>query len=137
MSAQDLRQFLKEVEELIDHSLEQRATLIPRDLQSPFVDAWPDAKESLRTMRRELLTIYNIDERLTRAGLTGPQLALKLIGFQRALAALHDNWERRPLWRTLGWANIILGSLASVLPGGEAIKEYKEALERAVGESEN
>ena len=36
----------------------------------------------------------------------------------------------------LGWANIILGSLAGIVPGGDAIKEYKEAVERAIADED-
>jgi hypothetical protein len=37
------------------------------------------------------------------------------------------------LRKLLGWINKILESLGMVLPGGEAVKELKEAIEELMG----
>lgn len=79
-----------------------------------------DSKDQLGQLSQDVLD---------RAGLFGESLYLKFDGFNEAW---HDFLENGPVPRLkqlLKWINIILGSLASVIPSAEAIKEYKEALE--------
>jgi hypothetical protein len=64
-------------------------------------------------------------------GLAGAQLDLEQGGFRRALERFQSRVTRQTLSRVLGWANVILGSLGGVVPGVEAIKEYKESFEQA------
>lgn len=81
---------------------------------------------------------------LEQFGLTGPELVFKLSIFQHACDELidhgtpKDGQQRKRRWwkRRLGLfkpapkaADVILGSLAKVLPVVEAIKEYKESVE--------
>jgi hypothetical protein len=81
------------------------------------------------------------------SGLLGHQLVFKLSIFQHARAELLDHGTLRdaepsnlPWWKrwrdlfkpTLKAANVILGSLAKVVPILEPIKEYKESAESGV-----
>jgi hypothetical protein len=131
-----LQQFLTEVEEVFAKVLEDRENLLPADLHDAFLEAWPEVRSRISRTRHDLTTIASVEERLPEAGLTGKQLDLKLAGFGRALESLRRKWGRKLLKPVLKWANILLGSLAAVLPGAELIKEYKESLENAAEEME-
>lgn len=131
----DLRDFLDQVQRLIERILDQ-GELIPADLRHYFVDAWPDVKDNLDLARRSIMGVAQ--DRLRAAGLTGAQLALKLFGFRRwsrRIDWMNLLWSRRAVKGALNWANIILGSL-SFVPGVEPAKEFKDAIERAVDEAE-
>ena len=74
------------------------------------------------------------DAALEDAGLTNPELQMKLGGFHAAFnrivglapfAIPSDLLEK-----VLEWLNTILGSLAAVVPAAEGIRELKEVLER-------
>lgn len=133
----DLRDFLDETEALLTEIIDRRSEFIPGELQPYFVDAWPEVRASISTAKGDLFTRSVVADRLPSAGLSGKQLALKLVAFRRSVDALKlGGWSRRLLKRVLGWLNIILGSLASVLPGVDAIKEFKEAIENALDEKE-
>lgn len=133
----DLRDFLNETEALLTEIIDRRAEFIPEELQPYFVEAWPEVRASISTAKDDLFTRVVVSDRLPSAGLTGKQLALKLFAFRRSVDALKlGGWSRRLLKRVLDWLNTILGSLASVLPGVDAIKEFKEAIENALDEKE-
>lgn len=75
---------------------------------------------------------------LEKVGLTGVQLAMKLLGFFSAIdrlakhTAMKVNQFVRHVRECLRWANIVLGSLAAVCIAAEPIKEFKEVLEAAI-----
>jgi hypothetical protein len=110
---------------------------------------WSDASESRRELDRELESIEDganpeAEARLIQAGLTGASLEFKLAMFGRRREELDG--ERagflsrrvRALFKSLlRWADVILGSLVAAIPGGEAYKEAKEAVEAAVEDAED
>ena len=132
----DLHQFLQEFLQLLERVLQDKENLLPADLHRAFDEAWPEVRSRIRSTQSDLRTIGRLKEDLPDAGLAGRQLHLKLEGFGRALEALKGGWSRKLLKRVLKWADVILGSLASVLPGSEFVKEYKEALEAALEKKE-
>ncbi|MFN8113185.1 MAG: hypothetical protein U0R51_08290 [Solirubrobacterales bacterium] len=80
------------------------------------------------------------DEELDRAGLSGPELEFKLTGYEAARASARESTQGRPaprlFKRWLGWLDVVLGSLVSVLGAGEALKELKEGVETEVGSAD-
>jgi len=76
------------------------------------------------------------DAGLSRVGLTGSGLRVKVSGFRRGLSRLPGiRWIRK----TFEWGNIVLGSLGAVPGVGiitEPIQELKEAIE-AQGDDDN
>lgn len=140
-------------------------TLLPGWLAEVAEPAWTEVREGLPALIESLTIEGNegllFDQQLQTAGLTGPQLNLKLTAFHRAIANFtQDNvqsmvvvlplppfvmprwieilqerggrlmWAmRRLFWDILRWADIPLGTLASIHPGFEAFKELKEELE--------
>lgn len=64
------------------------------------------------------------------------QLALKLKDLNDAWQAFFDRGSVRLLKKVLDWINTILGSIASIVPGGEGIQELKEAIEKLLTNGE-
>jgi hypothetical protein len=63
------------------------------------------------------------------AGLDGKQLEMKLSKGRNLWRSFWKRGGRKWLGRVLTWSNKLLESLATVLPGGHAIKELKDACE--------
>jgi hypothetical protein len=111
-----------------------------QELMRVLEGAWREAQisftEAKQTIESELTPRNEEQSRLWfdlhRIGLTGVQLELKLLLFKK----LEQNFqeEKKPRWlkRLLGHINSIFGSLSSVLPGIEATKELKDAIEKMV-----
>ena len=71
-------------------------------------------------------------QRLVDVGLSGEQLEVKFFGLNKALKRF-VTWGTVPaLEYVLDWINGILGSLSQVLPGIEALKEFKETVEKLI-----
>src|SRR6266700_5207258 len=96
---------------------------------------------NVRTTQELLLgpTGEALDEQLAAAGLSRQLLALKTAGFRRELSGVLEQTEhpRRKRWfhRAAKWANIVLGSLASVPiigPVVEPLREFKESVETQI-----
>lgn len=120
-------------------------------LEQPLVDD-PEMVAMMRASYFELITNVRatqelllgpqgeaLDAQLASAGLAGQLLALKTTGFRRELSGVLEQTERprRKRWfrRAAKWANIVLGSLASVPivgPVVEPLKEFKESVETQV-----
>ena len=134
----DLVAFLQALEsQVFIPLLEQGRSLLRDDLAYPAIDAWPSVQRSLASLRNTLTDAQTrLDSPVRRAleeiGLTGIQLQLKLQGFFGAIGRRVGRLSRRWLREVLAWANVILGSLARVLPAAEVVKEYKECLEVAL-----
>ena len=145
-----LRDFLSQVEKILAAVAYNPGPVIRSRHHDKLRAAWDDVrpKFSLAISSLQEPSASNITERLAEVGLTGPQLVFKLSIFRQAHDELTDHgmpaaeekpkkmrwWERwvSLLKPTLKAANVILGSLAKVLPPVEAIKEFKEAVEAAV-----
>jgi hypothetical protein len=73
-------------------------------------------------------------EALGQAGLLGAQGDAKVRGIKRWAREFFRNPTKRAFVKAAKWINILLGSLASIVPGGEALKEFKEVVEAATAE---
>ncbi len=142
--ANTLDDFIDQTETLLQELVDNRDSLMRRHLRDSLHRAWTalrtrDAFNQLRIGLRQTLP-----NQLTVAGLDGAELDLKLEGFNEAMDAFRLQMQatgwigrrlRKLLLRLLKWINTILGSLSSVIPSGEAIKELKEVLENGVEEA--
>lgn len=148
-SLRRLREFLRQLEELLAELTEHPAVLIPGRHHDPMKAAWVSVRPKFPMLVKQLETTAasNVIPALKTAGLLGDELIFKLSIFDHARDELRDSLASRTEapregllkrgWRALGklWkraleaGDVILGSLASVLPPAEAIKEYKEAAE--------
>jgi hypothetical protein len=134
----DLERFLDETESLLDNITGPWSPLLfRRDDRQILADAWDEVKRtSLPQVRQNL---FNNPPGLAAAGLARgtAQLALKLKGLNDAWQAFFDRGSVRLLKKVLDWINAILGSIASIVPGGEGIQELKEAIEKLFTDGED
>jgi hypothetical protein len=137
-----LQRFLDDVEQVLGALVESRDRLMPESLRDDALAAWQEGRETFSTVRSAVQTVARED--LARAGLVGSQLRLKLRGFGERLRQFGEGFfdflrDRLPLdvikriiKKLLEWANIILGSLASIIPPAEALQELKDGIKLAV-----
>jgi hypothetical protein len=129
---QDLRGFLKELEELLGE-VDRHPEWFPEELVEPLRTARADIGSDFTRAHDELSdSAEHLDGDLSGAGLTGPQLDLKLTGFRRIRERFRSFGTRSLFRRALRWADVILGSLAGVVGAAEPIKEFKEGVEAAI-----
>ncbi len=141
-----LNYLLKECEIIIQSIIEDSQILILREFADDqrfmglLKEAWGEVRTEIyivieRTIPK--LTQFSDEHRglwrdLKHYGLTGTQLDLKLVLFQK----LRGNFKKTkaPRWtrRVLGVINSIFGSMSSIFPGMEAVCEFKDVLEQIV-----
>lgn len=134
----DLTDFLKELQVVLDDVVANPTDLVPAYLHSDLKQAWPDARASLDELISALAQpSAAVEGQLQSSGLRGAAFQLKVASFQRYLSLFRR--KRRPRWlkRLLSWADIILGSLVAIIPGGDALKEFKEAVEQAADDEDD
>ena len=127
--------FLIELRGFLPTTLDNQAAWVPAELTDPLWRAWREVEPNFDTAvlyLREPPDIEVLERQLSDVGLRDDQLALKETGFRNALGRFRDRLTKPALKSVLGWANIILGSLAGIIPGGDAIEEYKEGHEQAL-----
>lgn len=124
----NLVNFIDDCEKLFDDILAGKLS------NSPLKNEYKDARKEVNHCFSETKSgITNIPIRLLAGvGLLGDQLKLKLKGFYEALKAWLQNSGKDLLITLLKWANIILGSLSSVLQVCEPIKEFKDCMEAGI-----
>jgi hypothetical protein len=140
---------LDELVRILDTVIFKRQGPLPRDLEGPIREAWVDFNDNHRERVFNAVREMNVDA-LAHAGLTGVQLEVKRRGF----FAASERWRRRRnvkqtglfgarrrYWRSLvlkelqnalGWGNIWLRSLTSVIKVSEILVEMKEVVEKAL-----
>ncbi len=96
------------------------------DMESDFIGKY----ETLRAMEA------SIDSKLEDAGLKGEQLELKLFCLREAWSNFEKFGTVFLLKKVLTWINSILSSLATALPGVDAMLELKEAMENSIDQNE-
>jgi len=137
-----LAQFLVDLKYVLSAFLELRGQLLPAHLRELSVAAWESTDQAFSILQRLLLEPEDpilLVRRLRDVGLTDAPLRYKLAGFDRARQRKQPIEPRKSRsWyrRIFGWANIILGSLAKVLPPAEIIKEFKESAEQGIADAE-
>jgi hypothetical protein len=127
-----LQQFLKELHDLLVMVVEHpRGTWLVLDRHAEMHAAWQEIQPRFADLRREL-DQGNTDAQLSEAGLTGAPLRFKMAGWKQAFERFIGRPGRTALRLALKWANIALGSLATIFGAAEPIKEFKEAMEAEV-----
>jgi hypothetical protein len=129
--------FLEELHELLRKVMFDNRSWVEDGARADFLRAWETVEPRFYTLVEELRFLadegaQSLDRSLETAGLTGAELELKIGGWRRALRRFGVQPVRKALIKTLGWANLILGSLAVVLPHAEAVKEFKDAFEKSL-----
>ena len=96
------------------------------------MEAWDELRPAIVMLKDEVNSPDHATK-LKEAGLSGKQLQLKLGILNRAWEKFKDTGTAKVLRKLLSWINKILESLGAVLPGGEAVKELKDAIEELMG----
>ena len=110
-----------------------------------YHDDWfdEDLRETVARACREVEPLWdkaavtlniNVQTQLRDAGLLGAQGEAKVRGIKKWAREFFRNPNKRFFGKVAKWMNILLGSLASIVPGGEALKEFKEVVEAALEE---
>lgn len=106
------------------------------DLREIASGAWQEVRGAMQSIRNWLhgqlnVVTESVDSLLAQAGLVGAQLRLKLTGFHGAVDRIAHGYNGLVRWfrEVFAWANVVLGSLASVFRPAELVKEYKECME--------
>ena len=123
-----LEEFLEQLRIVLEEATFEGEGLVPSYLQPLLQEAWPEVAVHYKTLESAVAS-GELEKELGERGLRGAQFQVKAEGFRRHLWLFRS--ERQPRWlkKLLRWADIILGSLASILPGGDAVQEFKEAVE--------
>jgi hypothetical protein len=124
--------FLGQVKELLA-SIVGDANLIPADLRLEFEEALQDLEDHFQRAR-QALGRPGIREELVAIGLAGKQLRLKIAGWRRALGRFWQTRTARVGRIAIRWADVILGSLHTVIPVVEVIGEFVEAVDAAIND---
>ena len=134
----DLADFMVSVKDILQQVVEWRDLLFREELREPIADAWQAMHSAFDDVRLGLVEGDEVvsEQALERIGLTGKQLDLKLIGFNGAWDKFKQWGTVKLLKRLLDWIDIILGSLASLIPGADAIEEFKDAAKQGIEEGE-
>ncbi len=127
-------EILRFVAELLERLVKQPSKGMPDRERKSFEDAWHEVEFGLRKAIDEIDSIDSENNALWHTlrerGLTGAQLRLK----QQRLDNARQQGKKTGLWgRTLKLINSILGNL-SVIPGIDAVKEFKEMVEDTLEE---
>lgn len=133
-----LLDFIKKVKEILEKIVGSDWLLARKVMRDRIKKAFPGVQDALGRMEKEIsnLSPQDFEKKFKDHGLTGDQLDLKYEGFLDAWKALGDGGGIRLLKNLLDWVDIILGTLCSVIPGGEAAKEFKEACEKEIDATE-
>lgn len=133
----DLKEFLDDTRSVIRQIVDARHVLFREDVRQLFVDSWAEVEPEIESAMTLLQTSgAPLEKRLGEAGLSGKQLKLKLTTFRRLLDQYKKRGTLTLLTKLLKSINRILGSLISAMPGAEPIKEFKEAIEEELDDSD-
>jgi hypothetical protein len=146
-----LLEFLNDLDAAVLTALAEVDGIVAADVRLALEQLWSDASESRDLLDRELRSVLegaspDVEDRLRSVGLTGSSLRIKLGLFsqrrdefdaERATGGLLSRRLRALFKSLLRWANVILGSMVAAIPGGDAYKEAKEAVEAAVEDAED
>ena len=154
MSAEDirdLRAFIHEFQVLLDQVTDGTTypDLLPPDRRIELRQAFDDlareepGRPSVFDRVREAIrpgietsAVPPATMSLADADLLEASRERKIGGWRRAVQRFRSLLTRKALGRPLRWANMILGSLAAVIPPAEALKELKEYAENVIADAE-
>jgi hypothetical protein len=122
-----LTKFLRDTQSILTHVINER---IPELKKSFTRTMWGEASSSITSAINTLTGIESSANNetflgLKKAGLVGDSLLAKL-------DELRESIKRRPLEAVLDMIDVIMGSLSSVLPVLEVVKEAKEVIEHKI-----
>ncbi len=124
---QGIGELLETVQSLLENTVFCWSDLLFASAMRPkILEAWYEL--DFQTMRAEAA-----EADLSRVGLTGAQLALKLSGVSGALLSFTSAPSVRKLLAVFDWVLSILGSLAGVTGRLEQLKEFMEVLQKLIG----
>lgn len=143
--------FLKDLDVVMIYAFERRQQIVPTYLQPSLGDVQPIYSERMAALRSEVSQATDEQrDALDRHGLNGPELAVKLVGFDGAyggfLATRKDDalapGYGRFRWlkfakSALKWANIILGSFGGIFGAKDAVEEIKKVVEKGIEDGED
>ena len=133
-SVDNVEDFLDIVSELFDRiTYPWSELLFKQPLRERIRTAWEMVKDKIFDIKNQFTDLSM--SALEDAGLIGEPLNLKFDGFNNAFVDFLNNGTIPLLKKLLGWINLILGSIASVIPAGETLKELKETLEKLIDEN--
>ena len=133
----DLADFVVGTRDILQQVVDWRGLLFREELRQPIADAWRELGRSFEDVMKALVEEGDelvSDRQLERLGLTGNQLKLKLTGFNGAWDRFRERGTVNLLKKLLDWIDIILGSLASIIPGADAIEEFKDSAKHSIEE---
>jgi hypothetical protein len=130
-----LREALEESRHVLDHVCEYHDDWLDEDLREII----QEANKEIDKVWKSVIDLINqsppANEYLfERAGLLGAQSAAKVKGIKKSAKEFFRHPTKRAFMRAAKWINILLGSLVSIFPAGEALKEFKETIEAAITE---
>ncbi len=127
----EIRDVMQRLKLVLDETINAAESLTTSELTVELRHGWPEIVRAFNNVDQELASGLYVTK-LEEAGLTGTSWKVKLKGFRRAFSNMLRAGKdklRESTRSVLRWGNIILGSLASVLPPAEIIKEFKECVE--------
>jgi hypothetical protein len=137
-----LIRFLADLHQLLVRLLSRQPPLLSPQTLALLEAAWEELENEGRFAEaRNSIEAGKFDQRLEEHGLHRAQLDLKVGVFELADEAVARDERKRFRWpkgskRLMAWAlkagNVILGSLADVVPGVSAIQEFKDGAEAAL-----
>jgi hypothetical protein len=143
-AADDLRGRLEELQAVLGRVVADPAALgIRPELHEPLREAWSEVRDAFV----DTFEFLHGDEphiELATVGLTGSELALKLAGFDLALADLEAAAQGlsirrivKALKKLFDWADVCLDSLAKLLNQADRIAEIKDAVGAALPDEDD
>jgi hypothetical protein len=128
---QDIDGFLRATEYLAESIAGPWAPIIvPREYRYEVDLAWRELKPSLQEIRSQAANPPPGPRSLKTAGLFGSQLRLKLHAVSDAWRRFREKGTTKLLASLVGVTKTVVESLADLIPGAEALKEFLEFLEK-------
>lgn len=144
-SREELVAMLRELIRILDLVIYEQAVPLPQDLQETIHTAWDNFHERHQDrIFAALEAAPQFDEELSESdrergqmslegvGLTSPHLQMKSRGFWGARGRFIARRALKELQSLLGWADIWLESLTSVITVSEILVELKKVIEKAL-----
>jgi hypothetical protein len=136
-AGRELADFLSELHDFLADTRSRHPDWVIAELRQVVAEAWDEVQPSFATADTHLRQPRDpdlLETQLADAGFRPRGRRLKLRGFAWAKETFLRRPTKKALGKVLGWANIIVGSLCGIVPGIEAIKEFKESYEQATSD---
>ena len=133
-----LNEVLNKIEIILNRVVQARHILFRESLREQINAAWEDLESEngifgLRGRARVTRTVLLEPSLVSNAGLSGAHLSMKYQGILESYEYLDKKGGTRRLKRFFKWAKIVVGSLATIVPGlkelAEILNEYLEGVD--------